>query len=283
MEKCSMAGIRKRIVSLSGVFLLAGCAVQRYQPAPIVASTTASQFESRSLADGGLQSFEEKNLSHPLASWPPRTWNLRTLSLAALYFNPALELARARLARADAATVTAGARPNPTLGLSPGIPSPYLLTLDFAFPIETAGKRGYRIQSARNLDQAARFDLADSCWTVLSGVRLGLLNYFLASRSLELFRSEEQFRADQVNILERVFAAGEIPRLDVDLARIALSKTEAAIRTAEGQVTEAKAALATALGTPIAGLQNAQYLWPDMDTPPSPESLFPAEIQRDAV
>jgi cobalt-zinc-cadmium efflux system outer membrane protein len=283
MEKCSMAGIRKRIVSLSGVFLLAGCAVQRYQPAPIVASTTASQFESRSLADGGLQSFEEKNLSHPVSSWPPKTWDLQTLSLAALYFNPTLDLARARLARADAAILTAGARPNPTLGVSPGIPSPYLVTLDFAFPIETAGKRGYRIQSARNLDQAARLDLADSCWTVLSGVRLGLLNYFLASRSLELFRSEEQFRADQVNILERVFAAGEIPRLDVDLARIELSKTEVAIRTTEGQVAEAKAALATALGIPMAGLQNAQYLWPDMDTPPSPESLFPAEIQRDAV
>jgi cobalt-zinc-cadmium efflux system outer membrane protein len=278
-----MAGIRKRIVSLSGVFLLAGCAVQRYQPAPIVASTTASQFESRSLADGGLQSFEEKNLSHPVSSWPPKTWDLQTLSLAALYFNPTLDLARARLARADATILTAGARPNPTLGVSPGIPSPYLVTLDFAFPIETAGKRGYRIQSARNLDQAARLDLADSCWTVLSGVRLGLLNYFLASRSLELFRSEEQFRADQVNILERVFAAGEIPRLDVDLARIELSKTEVAIRTTEGQVAEAKAALATALGIPMAGLQNAQYLWPDMDTPPSPESLFPAEIQRDAV
>ncbi len=147
----------------------------------------------------------------------PRAWDLQELSLAALYFNPALDLARARLARADAAIVTAGARPNPTLGISPGIPSPYLLALDFAFPIETAGKRGYRVQIARNLDQAARFDLADSAWTVLSGVRLALLNYLLASRSLEMFRSEEQVRADQVHILEQIFAAGEIPRVDVDL------------------------------------------------------------------
>jgi len=50
-----------------------------------------------------------------------------------------------------------------------------VMELDFAFPIETAGKRGYRVQSARNLDQAARFDLADSAWSVLSGVRLALL------------------------------------------------------------------------------------------------------------
>jgi outer membrane protein TolC len=155
--------------------------------------------------------------------------------------------------------------------------------LDFAIPIETAGKRGYRVQGARNLDQAARLDLADSAWTVLSGVRLALLNYLLASRSLELFRSEEQVRADQVNILEQIFSAGEIPRLDVDLAKIELSKTTVAIRAAEGQVAEAKAALAAALGIPLASLQDAEFSWPDIDTPPSSESLSVSEIQGDAV
>jgi outer membrane protein TolC len=158
-----------------------------------------------------------------------------------------------------------------------------LLTVDFAVPIGTAGKRGYRVQSARNVDQAARLDLADSAWTVLSGVRLALLNYLLASRSLELVRSEEQVRSDQVNILERILSSGEITRLDVDLARIEFSKTEVAMRAAEGQTAEAKAALAAALGIPVAGLQDAEFLWPDMDTPPTPESLFPAEVQRDAV
>ena len=278
-----MVRTRMKILLLFGVFLLAGCAVQRYQPTPIVADASASQLESRSLADAGLRSFEEKYLRQPESSWPPRAWDLQELSLAALYFNPALDLARARLARADAAIVTAGARPNPTLGISPGIPSPYLLALDFAFPIETAGKRGYRVQTARNLDQAARFDLADSAWTVLSGVRLALLNHLLASRGLEMFRSEEQVRADQVHILEQIFAAGEIPRVDLDLARIELSKVDVALRAAEGQTAESKATLAAALGIPMAVLQDAQFVWPDMDTPSAPESLVPAEIQRDAV
>jgi outer membrane protein, heavy metal efflux system len=277
-----MAGIRLQIVPLFGVFLLAGCAMQRYRPSPIAASATASQFESRSLADDGLRSFEEKNLNQP-APWPPKTWDLQTLSLAALYFNPSLDLARARVARADAAVATAGARPNPTIGISPGIPSPYLFTLDFAVPIETAGKRGYRVQSARNLDQAARLDFADSAWTVMSGVRLALLNYLLASRSLELVRSEEQVRTDQVNVLEQILSAGEITGFDVDLARIELSKTEVALRAAEGQMAEAKAVLASAIGIPVAGLRDAEFLWPDLDTPPTLESLFPAEVQRDAV
>jgi outer membrane protein, heavy metal efflux system len=157
-----MNAIGKRIVLLITTCSLAGCAVQRYKPAPIVASTTASQFESRSLADTGLRSFEERNLGHPVSPWPPKSWDLQTLALAALYFNPALDLARARLATAEGAIVTASARPNPTFDFVPGVPTPYLLTQDFLLLIETAAKRGRMTQIAQNLDQAAQFDLADS-------------------------------------------------------------------------------------------------------------------------
>jgi cobalt-zinc-cadmium efflux system outer membrane protein len=278
-----MDAIWKRLVPLAGILSLAGCAAQRYQAAPLVASATASRLESRNLADSGLQSFVEQNLGHSVSPWPPATWDLQTLSLAALYFNPALDSARARIAGTEAALITAGARPNPTLSVAPGIPTPYLLTLDFAIPIETAGKRGYRIQVARSLDQATRFDLADSAWTVRSGVRAALLNYFVASQNLEVFRSEENVRNDQVKILDQVFSAGEIPRQYVDLARIELSKTHLAISTAEGQVAEARAALAAAIGIPVAGLRGAQFSWPGMDNPPSAESLSSEQVQRDAV
>ncbi len=278
-----MNAIGKRIAPFVAIFWLAGCAVQRYQPAPIVPSRTAAQFESRSLADTDLRTFEERNLGHPVSPWPPKSWDLQKLSLAALYFNPALDVARARVATAEGAIVTASARPNPILDLAPGIPSPYLLSLDFLLPIETAGKRGHRIQIAQNLDQAAQFDLADSAWTVVMDVRLALLNYLVASRNLELLRSEEKVREDQVAILEQVLSAGEITRLDVDLVRIEASKTQVAIRTAEGQTADAKAALAATIGVPVAGLDGADFSWPDMDTPPAPESLSADQVQRDAV
>lgn len=278
-----MYTIEKRVVVLFGVLFLAGCAVRRYQAAPIVPAETASRFESRSLADPDLQAYEEKNLGHGVSPWPPRTWDLRTLSLAALYFNPTLEAARARVGEAEAAVVTAGARPNPSLSVAPGIPSPYLFNLDLAVPIETAGKRGHRVQVARSLDRAARFDLADSAWKVRSGVRAALLNYLLAGRNLDLLRSEEKVRDDEVNILEQRFSVGEIPRPEVDLARIELSKTYLAVRTGEGQLDEARAALAAAIGIPTAGLQGFDFSWSDLDSPPSAESLSSGQIQRDAV
>jgi outer membrane protein TolC len=264
-------------------WIMAGCAARRYQPAPIVPNESASRLESRNLGDPGLKGFLEQNVGQSAAPWPPKTWDLGTLSLAALYFNPTLEASRARLAEAQAAVVTAGARPNPSLSVAPGIPSPYLLTLDFAVPIETAGKRGHRIQSARSLEQAARFDLADSAWKVRSGVRMALLNYLLAFRSLDLVRSEEQVRGEQVNILEQRFSVGEIPRPEVDLARIELSKTHLAMSTAEGQIAETRAALAASIGIPVAGLEGLNFLWSDLDSPPSAESLSPEQIQREAV
>src|SRR5260370_23980553 len=117
---------------------------------PLGPAETASSFESRNLSDSGLQSFVERSLGQSMAPWPPKLWDLQTLALIGLYFSPEMQAARARLEEAQAAIVTAGARPNPIVDFAPGVPSPYLLTLDFALPLETKGKRGYRIRSARN-------------------------------------------------------------------------------------------------------------------------------------
>src|SRR5438309_10949623 len=265
------------------VLPLTSCAIERYRAAPIVPAETASRFESRNLGDAGLQSFVEKSLGQPISPWPPKLWDLQTLSLMALYFSPEMQAARARLAEAEAAIVTAGARPNPIVDISPGVPSPYLLTLDFAVPIETRGKRGYRIRSARSLDQAARFDLADSAWKVHSGVRRALLDHLLASRSLELLRSEEQIRTEQVRLLRERLIPRDIPRPELDLARIELSKTHLSISAAEGQVAETKAALAAAMGIPVAGIAGMDFAWTELESPPGTQSFSPQEIHRDAL
>jgi outer membrane protein, heavy metal efflux system len=262
---------------------LSSCATpQRYRPAPISSVQTASSVESRTLADPGLKLYLEKNLGREFG-WPLRSWNLRTLTLAAFYFSPALDSARARMAGAEAAIVTAGARPNPSVGITPGVPSPYLLTLDFAVPIETAGKRGYRIQRARRLSEAARLDLAQTAWTVRSGVRKALLDYFLAVRNLDLLRAEERLRREQVVMLGQRLSVGEIPRPEVDASPIELSKALVTLRAAEGRVLEARAALAAAIGIPPAALDRVELAWPEIDRTPSPESPSVQLMQRQAV
>ncbi len=266
-----------------GSALLPGCAVQPYKPAPLAPEASAAAFESRSLTDPELRSFEESHLGHATSAWPPGSWDLPSLSLAALYFSPELDSARARVAESRAALTTAGARPNPTLGITPGIPSPYLLTLDLSFPLETAGKRGYRIESAQHSALASQLDFAQAVWTVRGAVRAAMLDDLIAARTVELLRSEAKIRQSQVDLSDRMAALGEMPRLQADAARVELSRARAALGAAESQAVEARAALAAAIGVPATALQNVQLSWPDMDRPPPAASLPIGELRRAAV
>jgi len=261
--------------------LAAGCAAQHYHPAPLAAERTAAAFTARTLDDPGLRAFAEP--VYGAAAWPPPAWDYRALSLAALYFNPGLEAARARIAESQAEVLTAGARPNPNLALTPGIPSPYLLTLDLSFPLETAGKRGYRLQAARSLDLAARLQLAQAAWSVRSAVRAALVDKLVESRTLDLLRAEAERRVEQVRLLEATAAAGEISRQEVSTAEVELSRAHSAVAEAEARSVESDAALAAAIGIPVAALQDVRLAWPEWESPPSAESLPADEIERDAV
>ena len=114
----------------------AGCAkVQPYQPAPIVPAASAQRLEARRLTDPALERFLASNLGRPVTPWPMQRWDLRTLTLAALYFNPQMKIARDQVAVAKGAIITAGEKPNPTLSITPGIPSPYLFDLPLVFGV----------------------------------------------------------------------------------------------------------------------------------------------------
>jgi len=276
--------VSKRVVGIGAIILIAGCApVQRYRPGALSPAEIASNLAARSLSDPGLRRFIEQNLGHELSPWPPQAWDLRLLTLAAFYFNPVLDAARARAAAAEAAIVTAGARPNPTITLTPGIPSPYLLGFDFQVPIETAGKRGYRLEEARSLSEAAKLELAETAWKVRSGVRAALLDHLTSVRELALLRSEEETRTQQVGLLAQRLRVGDIARPELAASRLALLHTQVAIRAAEGRTSATRAGVAAAIGIPVSGMENVQLSWSDFEQPPTAQTLSPALIQREAV
>ncbi len=274
----------EKMVGICAALLMAGCApVQRYRPAPISPPETAATYAARTLLDPELKPFVDQNIGHPVSEWPPKTWDLRLLTLAAFYFHPSLAAARARVTVAEAEIVTAGARPNPTVTLAPGIPGPYLLGLDFGIPIETAGKRGYRQEQARHLSEAAKLDLAETAWKVRSGVRTALLDHLTAVRYLALLRAEEQTRSQQVKLLAQRLQLGDIARPELDAGRIGLLNTQVAIHTAQGRVDETRARLAAAIGVPVSAMEGVELSWADFEQPPSGQSLSPSVIQREAV
>jgi outer membrane protein, heavy metal efflux system len=271
------------VIAYVAVVLMAGCGpAQRYRPQPLSPAETAARIESRTLYDQGLRSFIMEALGHPMA-WPPEAWNLRLLTLAAFYFNPSLAVARAQVQTAQAGLVTARMHPNPVLEFSPGVPSPYLVGLSLAFPILTAHKRGYQIEAAEHLREAAKLNLAGAAWKVRSRVRAALLNYLIAGHNFSLADSQEQLLSTRLTRLSQQLTAGEISRTQVDTSRIALLNAGLAKSTAQGRILEAKSALAAAIGIPVTGLQDARLTWPDLQHVPSMAPLSARKLQRDAV
>ncbi len=263
---------------------LGGCA--HFQSRPIAPEKTAAAFDARSLEDNGLRAFLQANQ----VAVPGQNggWDLKQLTLAAFYFQPTLAEARAQLVAAQAARETAGERPNPSVTVTPGydtgIPgnySPWLVPVSFDVPIETAGKRGYRMAEANYLAEATRWSLVGTVWQVRSGVRTALLNFFAAEQGAALLARQQSAQVRVVRLLEGQVAAGSIAAYEVTQARIALDATRISLQQAEGQVRQARVQLAAALGLPGRALANVRFAFAGFTA--FPEELTRPEIRRDAL
>jgi outer membrane protein TolC len=252
---------------------LAGCA--HFHDQPLAAEKSLADFEARSLAAAGLQSFLATNL--PSESASTAAWDFNRLALVAFYFHPDLDVARAQLAAAQSAGRTAGQRPNPTLSVSPTynttttIPSPWIVSPSLDIPIETAGKRGYRLAQAAHLSDAARFNLAASAWQVRSRVRKNLLALYAASESVALLQKQEAVQAESVRVIEGQLQAGAVSPLEITQARVALNQTRFALLDAESQSAAARIQLAESLGLPPAALDGVTLSFDDF-------KKFPAAV-----
>ncbi len=262
----------------------AGCAT--FHPQPISPERTAAAFDARSLANTGLRAFLETN--HVAVPGPDDAWNLKQLTLAAFYYQPTLAEARAQLLAAQAAQITAGERPNPSVAVSPGYdtgipdnPSPWLVPVSVDWPIETAGKRGYRMAEARHLAEAARWNLVGTVWQVRSAARGALLNLYAARETESLLARQEMAQSNVVRLLEGQFAAGSVSSYEVTQARIMLETTRLAWQQADGQYRQARVQLATALGLPVRALDGTRFLFADFNQ--FPRQLTRPEIQRQAL
>jgi outer membrane protein TolC len=239
--------------------VLAGCA--KYHPQPLSPAASAGHFDSRTLSDPGLKQFVERYAPQAVNHWPPASWDLDSLTLAAFYFHPSLEVARAQWRTAQAGVVTAKGRPNPTLNVSPGYNtssrapiSPWFPSVSLDVPIETAGKRGLRADQASQLGEAARFSIVTVAWQVHSAVRASLLEYTVAERRVQLLEGQVRSQDQALKLLSQRIAAGELAVAELIPARIALDKARVDLSDAVSQRASAHARLASATGVSHAAL-----------------------------
>jgi len=237
-----------------------GCA--HFESKPLSASKNADIFQQRTMEDSGLKEYLETN--GVAGAWPIPTWDLKALTLAAFYYHPDLDVARAKWAAASAGKKTAAERPNPTLNVAPAYntttltPSPWLVTVTLDIPIETAGKRGYRIAAASQLSEVARLNIASVAWQVRSRLRQVLLSLYAAREAETLLKAQQGIQTENVQLLEQQQAAGAISAFELTQARIAADGTRLVLRDAERQRVEAQVQLANSVGVPTAALTAIQ-------------------------
>lgn len=292
-----------RWVSLILIGLLLGCA--RYHPQPLEPPKVEAELRGRTLSDPGLRSFLEQNLPTKPPVWPLREWDLENLTLVAFYYHPDLDVARARVGVAEAGIVTAGGRPNPSVGFqprfnvdAPASKSPWTFGLAFDLPIETAGKRGYRIARAQALTEAARLELAETGWKVRRGVRASLAEYLFAISELEPLRAEEGVRAEGVAVQGRRLALGFASRPEVDMAQAEVEAATASLSAAreafeharvlnaeekivsDRALQEAEARMRAEEARLKAATETVRLLKSSLTTPTGPTAPLPRTVRR---
>jgi outer membrane protein TolC len=267
-----------------GIILLSGCAV--YRPRPISPEKTASEFDARTLTDEGLRTFLETN--QVVGQWPRQSWDLKTLTLVAFYYQPVFAEARATWLAAQAAEITAGERPNPSITVTPSYdsqvpdtPTPWIIPVTFDVPIETGGKRGKRIAEANQLAESARWDFISVAWQTRSKVRVTLLNMLAARENESLLSGQLVAQSNVVRLLEGQRSAGSVSDYEVTQARVTMETTQLARQDAIGQLDQARAALAGALGVPLRALDAVKLSFGTLDR--FPRDLTRPEVRRQAL
>ena len=272
-------------ISYLVVVLLSSCA--SFEPQPLSPADTIASYESRTLDNPDLQAFIQKNIKHELPTWPLPQWDFDLLTLAALYYHPDLDVARAKWDVAQAGVATAGMRPNPGINVNaqrnadaPGGISPWTLGLNLGIPIVTAGKRGYRIDQAHYLSEAVRLAIASTAWHVRSRLRNTLLDLYFARQIQTVLLQQQNLQQNNVALLEHRLAFGMASQPEVTQARIALHQTTLAFNETQKLQAEARAKLASALGVSSKATDNISISWDTFTSIPE----FPAgDVRQQAL
>ena len=244
-------------------------ACQHVPPAPLSAERSAAALEARSLADPGLRSFLEQQLATSFPAWPPPRLELTWLTLAALYFQPSLDVARAQLAVARGGIETAGQRPNPSVAIAPewssnpgaGV-SPWIAALHFDWPIETAHNRQDRIDRAHALASAAERAVVVEAWRIRRELRGALADAVSSQRRVALLRKRNAAQQQLVDRIDHRVQAGAASQADAMLQRLVLLGSEAELADAERTQAGTRAQVAAAIGVPGRALDGFELAYP---------------------
>lgn len=159
--------------------LLSACGVL-YQAQPIQQQQNVDSIQQASPSQEGFRQF--LHAQSPETSWPISAWDLDSLTLSALYFHPALKVAKSDYMVALAGITAAGLRPQVGLqgqlahsNRANGDISPWAYGLQVDIPVITANKRQINIEIAQYQADIAKIQISETAWLLRQQLSMDLI------------------------------------------------------------------------------------------------------------
>jgi outer membrane protein TolC len=280
--------MKSNVPGLLAILLVSACTT--YEDLPLDPADALTSLEARNLADQGLRRFLGEYSLRQRSEWPLPQWDLEDLTLAAFFFHPDLEVARATWAVASAGSVTAAERSNPVVGIAPSyntdtdIPTPWIITSTIDQPLNTGGKRQYRIAQAAYIAETSRFNIASVAWQVRSRLRRSLLELYSAEETSALLTQQRVFELQNIALLESQYRLGAISSFELTRAHLLANSSQLALLESERKTDEARVMLADAIGIPVHAMEGVSFSFKDLrelpDAIPDDESRVRALTNR---
>ena len=200
--------------------------------------------------------------------------------------NRDLQAARRAVEAAQAATLTAGARPNPNLsvgvgsinpqvGIGPGGPRDKIVDSSFRIDqlVERGNKQELRVSAAKRLETASVEDLADTLRQQRLALRGAYYDLLLAQDRLAISADTAALYQRSLQAAELRLKAGDIASSDVARIRVDALRAQNDANGAEADRRRAQLALAYLIGAEKdAALLHAADAWP------APQALAASDI-----
>lgn len=267
------------------VLLVAGCALQSYEPQPLQVPQTYSELTSRSLDAPDLRDFMRAH-GRPADDGQSLVWDEQALVLAALYLNPDMQVALAEWRLQQAAEITAAQRINPNLNVplewhtdTGDGQSPWLIGVVFDLVFERRGKRAARIEQAELQSAAARIAVDEVAWQVRGQVRQALASLAAARAGAESLQRRIEVVEDMQQLLGRRQELGQMAAFELNRNRLELQRLRLALSEQRRQVASARNRLAAAIGITPDRLATVDLELPDAATLPAAEAVPATDIQ----
>lgn len=214
--------------------------------------TTASGKRTRLLVPGILCLF----VSAPALATESQQLALPQVIEFSLQHNGELKSFRDEKGIRDAGKTRAGLLPNPTLDLEGGTgaltgsSAENNLAIGVSQEFLLAGKRDKRLSVAERELEAYRWQLADRERTLREEVKAVFYDAMLAEQRLKLTDRSIELNRQLLEVTKDRLAAGDIPELEMNLAKVELTRSEGARIEVERSLLQTKARLFTFMGLP---------------------------------